>query len=375
MRSGLWLLAKMEPDGAGWSMLTDRSLLERFFDWLEESTGLRICIYDLGYFTLENERLRMPYPRRTHCSDYCMAVKSDPEAFKRCIKTESWRIERASRQSKPFVHRCYAGVTDLVVPIKVGTRLVGAIFIGQCGLEEGAESGKILSRLVTRYPSLATKALVEAMRTLPKGGAEALREKADVLRFAADYVRQALSSVVSETVVGAQMVCDARGRVRMDRVPNYFLDQLSPGEGAMRKALGQIRANYWRDVNLPNVAAEVGLSESHFSRVFRGTLGMTFRRCLVEARLSAAGWLTKKTDLKIKEIADLVGYDDVSSLSRALRVHAGVTPRSLKNRQPMPWHMNQSRLMPTIVGTKSQETLPEVQRKRKKTASVKMRSS
>jgi AraC-like DNA-binding protein len=339
--------------GRRWGMANDQSLLERFFEWLELSTGLHVCIYDLGYFTLENDRLKLPYDRRTHCSAYCKAMKSDAGAFKRCIDTESWRIERAARQQTPFVHRCYAGVMDLVVPIKVGTRLAGAIFIGQCSLKDQEAAATIQSQLLKRYHGLDEKCLAAAMRALPNGDVRALRDMAGIARFAADYVRQALSSVVSETVVGAQMVRDAQGRIRMDRVPNYFLDQLSPGEGVIRKALGCIRQGYWRELTLPKVATEVGLSESHFSRLFSRTFGMTFRRCLVEARLSAAGWLTKKTDLKSKEIADLVGYEDSSSLSRALRIHTGVTPRSLKSRQPMPWHMNQPRLMPTIDGVKT----------------------
>lgn len=324
------------------------SLLERFCDRLEEVTGLRICIYDLGYFTLENERLQLPYLRRVHCSAYCEQVKSDPTAFRRCIQTESWRIERAARQAKPFVHCCHAGVTDLVVPIRVGTRLVGAIFLGQCAPARAAEARQVLRKLAAAYPQLEAEQLGAALRGLPALDANRLREMADLVHLVADYVRQALGSVVTETMAGTQIVHDARGRIRLERVPNYFLDQLATGDGAMQRALKHLRENYWRDLALPEVAAKAGLSESHFSRMFRRTFGMTFRRCLVESRLSAAGWLTKKTDLKIKEIADLIGYGDVSSLPRALRIHAGVTPRSLKTRQPMPWHMNQPRLMPEI---------------------------
>lgn len=323
------------------------SLLERYFDRLEAITGLRVCIYDLGYFTLEDARLDLPYARRVHCSAYCELVKSDPEAHRCCVETESWRIEQAAAQAKPFVHRCHAGVTDLVVPIRVGTRLVGAIFLGQSA-PTGANAEKVARRIAARYPSLNAKGLREAMAGLPRADEARLRELADMIRFAADYVRQALGSTITETTTEAQICHDARGRLRMERVPNYFLGQLSTGDGAMRRALTHVRENYWRELLLPDVAAKAGLSVSHFSRLFHRTFGMPFRRCLVEARLSAAGWLTKKTDLKIKEVAELVGYGDVSSLPRALRIHAGVTPRSLRSRQPMPWHMNQPKLMPQL---------------------------
>lgn len=320
------------------------SVLERFCAHFESLTGLRICIYDFGYFSMENDRLGVPYERRTHCSDYCALVKTSPEAQACCIKTETWRAQQAEKSEKAFVHRCHAGVSDLIVPIKLGTRLVGAIFIGQVA-GGGAERTECARRIARTY-GLSGPELLARMRRLPLKSAEELKGFGDVSRFMADYIRQALGSAVTESLINANLVHDERGRIEMARVPNFFLDQISLGEGVIRNALGLVRASYWKEISQRAVAAEVGLSESHFSRLFKRTTGMTFRRCLVEARLSAAAWLTKKTDLKIKEIADLLAYRDASSLQRALRIHSGVTPTELRRRQPMPWHMNQPGLMP-----------------------------
>ncbi|MFA6960715.1 MAG: PocR ligand-binding domain-containing protein [Opitutaceae bacterium] len=329
-------------------MSSHHSLLERFCDRWEEVTGLRICIYDLGYFTLANDRLQLPYLRRVHCSSYCDLVKSNLEAFKRCVQTESWRIEKASHQAKPFVHRCHAGVTDLIVPIRAGTNVVGAVFLGQC--QPGAkERLKILKHTAEAYADLGLENLLSALADLPKADAARLKEMADIANFIADYVRQILSSVVTETTASIHLVRDDHGRILMEKVPNYFLDQLATSDGLMKQALQYLREGYWKEIKLPVIAKKVGLSNAHFSRVFRKTFGTPFRRCLLEARLSAAGWLSKKTDLKTKEIADLLGYADVNSLSRASILHLGVTSRSMKNRQPMPWHMADPKLMDTDV--------------------------
>ncbi|WP_081721902.1 PocR ligand-binding domain-containing protein [Geminisphaera colitermitum] len=337
---------------------TSVSLLERFCAHWERVTGLRVCIYDFGYFSMESDRLGMPYERRTHCSGYCALVKTDPGAEARCIKTETWRAEQAGRATRAFVHRCHAGVSDLVVPIRVGTRVLGAVFIGQAG-PASAETGEACARRTAAAWGLPEGRLREEMAKLPAlpttrrrgggGGTRVIRglaEFEDSARLIADYIRQTLGMAVTESLADAQVARDAQGRIVMEKVPNYFLDRLSVGPGVVKESLAYLRNNYWRDIALPKVAAQVRVSESHFSRTFRRATGMTFRRCLVEARLSAGAWLAKKTDLKVKEIADLLNYRDTSSLLRALRIHAGVTPRGLRNRQPMPWYMNKISLMP-----------------------------
>lgn len=327
------------------------SLLERFCAHWENITGLRVCIYDFGYFSMESTRLELPYERRTHCSEYCLLVKSCPEAQARCVKTETWRAEEASKTKRAFLHRCHAGVLDLVVPIQVGTRTVGAVFIGQAAPNSAADRLACVRQVAQEWGLPENRLLkeIEKLPSLPERGGRSVRglvEFEDSARLIADYIRQTLGMAVTESLADAQVVRDANGRIVMDKVPNYFLDRLSVGPGVVKEALAYLRANYWRDIALPQAANRVGISESHFSRLFRRVTGMTFRRCLVEARLSAAAWLAKKTDLKVKEIADLLNYRDTSSLQRALRIHAGVTPRELRNRQPMPWYMNKVSLMP-----------------------------
>ncbi|EIP98449.1 DNA-binding domain-containing protein, AraC-type [Opitutaceae bacterium TAV1] len=321
------------------------SLLERFCAHWEAVTGLRICIYDFGYFSMESDRLGLPYERRTHCSGYCTLVKTSPEAEARCIRTETWRAQQAGKATRAFVHRCHAGVTDLVVPIRLGTRVVGAVFVGQAA-PASAKAGKTCAHRAADAFGLAGEQLREEMAKLPARSLQELRKFEHSALLIADYIRQTLGMAVTESLADAQVARDAHGRILMEKVPNYFLDRLPASPGHMKDALLYVRNNYWRDLGQPQAAAHVGISESHFSRLFRRATGMTFRRCLVEARLSAAAWLTKKTDLKIKEIADLLNYRDTSSLQRALKIHAGVTPRELRLRQPMPWHMNRINLMP-----------------------------
>ncbi len=320
------------------------SALERFCEHWEKVTGLHICIYDYAYFSVESDWLELPYVRRTHCSDYCMLVKSNDVAFNLCVKTESQRAELAAKSKKPLLHRCHAGVLDLIVPIIVGSQTVGAIFVGQCAPKGKALRRKHIGAISEEY-SLDSGALEKAMKGLTVTEDAELRESKDVAYFLAEYIRRILGSAIHLSIVDASVAFDVSGNIDVARIPNYFLEQFAVTSREIKHAIERMRNAYWTNLQQATLAEEVGLSESHFSRLFKKQTGMTYRRCLVEARLSAAVWLMKKTTLKIKQIADLLNYGEASSLQRAIRTHTGASATDLRKRQPMPWHMSNPDLM------------------------------
>lgn len=324
------------------------SLLEKFCNRVESLCGMQVCIYDFGYFTLENNQLELPYIRREHCSAYCRLVKSNPEAYARCVANESYRARESCKRGV-FVHRCYAGLTDLIVPIRVGSRQVGAIFVGQCAPAGAAEQRRYAGRMARQY-ALDVQALGAALAEAKPLNTRELLELEDIALFTAEYIRQVLGSTITSSLLDSHIAFDRNGRILMRKVPNYFLDQLSMGAGVIRKAIAYLRGRYWESVSQSDVARHVGLSESHFSRQFRKATGMTYKRCIAEARMSAAVWLLKKTDLKIKEIASLLNYGESSSLLRAIRKYTGTSTTDLRGRQPMPWQMNRLDLMPPAKG-------------------------
>jgi transcriptional regulator GlxA family with amidase domain len=68
---------------------------------------------------------------------------------------------------------------------------------------------------------------------------------------------------------------------------------------------------------ISDLAVEFNLSESHLQHVFKQTTGVGLGHRLIEQRLQRAALLLTHTSLKIKEIAASVGYEHVSSFTRA----------------------------------------------------------
>jgi AraC family transcriptional regulator len=80
------------------------------------------------------------------------------------------------------------------------------------------------------------------------------------------------------------------------------------------------------DLTLPELAAEVGLSRSHFLRAFRASTGLTPHRYLLKRRIERARRLLPRADLTIAEVADVCGFSNPAHLTVAFRKECGMTP-------------------------------------------------
>ena len=107
----------------------------------------------------------------------------------------------------------------------------------------------------------------------------------------------------------------------------------APAGGPIAEACAFMAENYWRhSLSLEDVAARVGLSPCHFSRVFKEQTGENFTDHLTRLRLNAAARLLAETQAPIGRIALAVGYTDPNYLSRVFHHRIGITPREYRER-------------------------------------------
>ncbi len=92
------------------------------------------------------------------------------------------------------------------------------------------------------------------------------------------------------------------------------------------KAMNFIRNNYYnKKLTLNNVAEEVGLSSSYFSKLFKDDLGFSYSDYLNKVRVEASKELLKN-NIAISEIAQAVGFNDQSYFSKVFKKFEGITP-------------------------------------------------
>ncbi|MBQ3103570.1 MAG: helix-turn-helix transcriptional regulator [Oscillospiraceae bacterium] len=113
----------------------------------------------------------------------------------------------------------------------------------------------------------------------------------------------------------------------------------SPAETDSRiyHSLTHIHKNYAHNLNIEELAAQEHLSPSRFRTLFKERTGLSPMDYLTALRINHARQLMSQTELTMREIADMVGYEDQLYFSRIFKKRTGFTPsayrRSLKKQQ------------------------------------------
>jgi AraC-like DNA-binding protein len=81
-----------------------------------------------------------------------------------------------------------------------------------------------------------------------------------------------------------------------------------------------------RLLSLQQIAAELDLSVSHFSRAFRASTGLPPHQWLLHQRVEAAKQLMTVRDLPLSEIAISAGFANQSHFTRVFSSVVGVSP-------------------------------------------------
>lgn len=92
------------------------------------------------------------------------------------------------------------------------------------------------------------------------------------------------------------------------------------------KALAFLQSNYALDISLEDTARHVHMNASYFSSYFKLETGNSFIEYLTGLRMDKAKTLMMDSQLRLYEIAQKVGYQEVKYFSRLFKKKMGVTP-------------------------------------------------
>ena len=93
-----------------------------------------------------------------------------------------------------------------------------------------------------------------------------------------------------------------------------------------KRACERLESDLGGRLTLQEIAAELGLSVSHFSRAFRTSVGLPPHQWLLRQRVSAAKQLMTIRDLPLSEIAISAGFANQSHFTRVFSNLVGVSP-------------------------------------------------
>jgi AraC-like DNA-binding protein len=93
-----------------------------------------------------------------------------------------------------------------------------------------------------------------------------------------------------------------------------------------RRALDYLEQNLSGNLRVNRLAAECGVSASHFCRCFRSAFGTSLHKFVVNKRIERARQLLLCSKLSIAEISIEVGFSDQAALSRTFAANVGAPP-------------------------------------------------
>ena len=102
----------------------------------------------------------------------------------------------------------------------------------------------------------------------------------------------------------------------------------------IKESIAYIDKHYQEPMSVSDVARAVGTSTSYLSRIFKESTGETIIRTINHKRIEKAKIYLKDTDYKVYEVADILGFENVTYFSRFFKKHTGISPKEYKES----WH-------------------------------------
>lgn len=99
----------------------------------------------------------------------------------------------------------------------------------------------------------------------------------------------------------------------------------------IKKAIEYMKQNYTRAISLQDVADHVSVSRNYFSEMFKRVTGQNFIDFLIYLRLKQSSALLRTTTLKVYEVAEMSGFNDVKYFSKLFKKMMKMSPAEFRS--------------------------------------------
>ena len=101
-------------------------------------------------------------------------------------------------------------------------------------------------------------------------------------------------------------------------------------ENFMADVTAFLEENFSREVSIAEISAHMGMSVSYTGKLFKKNMGCSISQYLYRLRMERAKALIESTTDRIYEIAEQVGYSDISHFSKKFKEYWGHSPQHFR---------------------------------------------
>jgi len=289
------------PD-AGHSVISSLRRSGLFSDYqraFESLTGLPLMLREAGSF-------RPPLQGSSRVNPFCSLMTKGNTTCAACLQLQQ-RLEDDARL-EPKTLRCYAGLSESAVPVRLGDQVLGYLQTGQVFL---------------RAPSM--KRFQNAVR-LSGGG----QSPAELRRMECAYFQTRVLTGRQYRSVLRLLVTFAE---HLAIVSNQTLLMAAKVESpVITSARRFIAAHQTEKMCLGDVARAVNMSVFHFCKFFHRSTGLGFLEFVARARVESAKPMLLSAHTRISEAAFAAGFQSLSQFNRVFHRIVGETPTCYRGR-------------------------------------------
>jgi AraC-like DNA-binding protein len=264
-----------------------------------ETTGLPISLRPVEAFDL-------PHHGDPNESPFCMLMAKSNHSCAACLQLQRKIEDQAKLEPKTL--KCFAGLCDSAVPVRVGENLIAFL-----------NTGQIMLHKPTR------EMFAKTTRSLLKWGTDVDLKRMEEAYFQTRVVtKKQLESVLRLLSVFAQ---------HLSGLGNQLMVSNDAAESpAVTRARVFIAEHHSDEVALGDVAKAVNMSAFYFCKTFKRATGMTFTDYLARVRVEKVKNLLLNPHKRVSEAAFEAGFQSLSQFNRVFRRVAGEAPSAYRER-------------------------------------------
>lgn len=262
-------------------------------DAFQTATGLPLVLRSVGCFDA-------PMAGARNANLFCQLMAARSAACAGCLRMQQKAEEAAG--SSPLTVECFAGLSDSLVPIRIGNNVVAYLQTGQVLLSAPRQS---------RFRA-AMKQLLEWDPAV------------DTTKFHAAYFK---SRVLTKTHYAAAVRLLASFAGHLSLVSNELVIKESSAEPpAVARARAYVAEHLGEALSLELVARAAHMSPFYFCKVFKTATGFTLTDYIARARVEKVKQLLLNAHTRVSEAAYDAGFQSLSQFNRVFRRVAGQAP-------------------------------------------------
>lgn len=237
---------------------------------------------------------------------FCALMAGTNHTCSACLQAQSELQAKAGLE--PASLKCFAGLCDSAVPIRVGENVVAFLHTGQVLLHQ--PDSKVFQRTA---------------KQVLKFGADVDMKKLEEKFFQSRVLTgKQHESIIRLLSIFAQHLAALSNQLAVQEEHSE-----SPQIG---RARNYIHEHQDEDLSLEQVAKAVNMSAFYFCKMFKKATGMTFTDYLARVRVEKVKNLLLNPHKRISEAAFEAGFQSLSQFNRVFRRVAGESPTAYRDR-------------------------------------------